>query len=69
MWPIVLRTYNLPPWLCKKAPYIMLGPLVDELKELWDIDLDVKDSMTGVNFNCMKRYCGHSMNFYRGVVY
>ena len=50
MWPIVLRTYNLPPWLCKKAPYIMLGPLVDELKELWDNELILKDSVSGYNF-------------------
>ena len=24
IWPIVLTTYNLPPWLCMKEPYMML---------------------------------------------
>ena len=28
MWPVILTTYNLPPWLCMKEPYIMLTLLI-----------------------------------------
>ena len=28
MWPIVLTTYNLPPWLCMKPEYLMLTFLI-----------------------------------------
>ncbi|KAL5540764.1 hypothetical protein UlMin_044087 [Ulmus minor] len=28
MWPVVLTTYNLPPWLCMKPEYLMLSLLI-----------------------------------------
>ncbi|KAH7835951.1 hypothetical protein Vadar_031397 [Vaccinium darrowii] len=28
-WPVVMMTYNLPPWLCMKQPYMMLTLLID----------------------------------------
>ncbi|KAL5565184.1 hypothetical protein UlMin_028348 [Ulmus minor] len=28
MWPVVLTTYNLPPWICMKAEYLMLSLLI-----------------------------------------
>ena len=28
MWPIVLTTYNLPPWICMKPEYLMLTFLI-----------------------------------------
>ncbi|KAL5581538.1 hypothetical protein UlMin_013980 [Ulmus minor] len=28
MWPVVLTTYNLPPWLCMKPEYLMLSILI-----------------------------------------
>ncbi|KAL5574589.1 hypothetical protein UlMin_016288 [Ulmus minor] len=28
MWPVVLTTYNLPPWLCMKPKYLMLSLLI-----------------------------------------
>ena len=28
MWPVVLTTYNLPPWLCMKLEYLMLSLLI-----------------------------------------
>ena len=28
MWPVVLTTYNLLPWLCMKEPYLMLTLLI-----------------------------------------
>ena len=28
MWHVVLTTYNLPPWVCMKAKYIMLSLLI-----------------------------------------
>ena len=68
MWPVVLTAYNLPPWLCLKAPYLMLTlliprssslakdvdvflrPLIDELKQLRDEGVVVKDAISGKNF-------------------
>ncbi|CAL2247557.1 unnamed protein product [Prunus armeniaca] len=51
-WPVILVTYNLPPWLCMKRKFITLlisgpkqprndidvylEPLIDDLKSLWD---------------------------------
>lgn len=29
IWPVVMMTYNLPPWLCMKQPYMMLTLLID----------------------------------------
>ncbi|KAL5573309.1 hypothetical protein UlMin_022906 [Ulmus minor] len=28
MWPVVLTTYNLPPWICMKTEYLMLSLLI-----------------------------------------
>nr|GFB42074.1 hypothetical protein [Tanacetum cinerariifolium] len=28
MWPVILTTYNLPPWLCMKESYFMLTLLI-----------------------------------------
>ena len=28
MWPVVLTTYNLPPWLCMKESFFMLSLLI-----------------------------------------
>ena len=28
-WPVVLCTYNLPPWMCMKQPYLILSTLID----------------------------------------
>ncbi|KAL5579308.1 hypothetical protein UlMin_011750 [Ulmus minor] len=28
IWPVVLTTYNLPPWICMKAEYLMLSLLI-----------------------------------------
>ena len=28
MWPVVLTTYNLPPWVCKKESLFMLTLLI-----------------------------------------
>ncbi|KAL5571521.1 hypothetical protein UlMin_021118 [Ulmus minor] len=28
MWPVVLTTYNLPPWICMKVEYLMLSLLI-----------------------------------------
>jgi len=28
IWPVVLMTYNLPPWDCMKKPYLMLSLLI-----------------------------------------
>ncbi|GJR41163.1 gag-pol polyprotein [Tanacetum coccineum] len=28
MWPVILKTYNLPPWLCMKESYLMLTLLI-----------------------------------------
>ncbi|KAL5581895.1 hypothetical protein UlMin_014337 [Ulmus minor] len=30
MWPVVLTTYNLPPWLCMKPEYLMLSLLIPD---------------------------------------
>nr|GEZ69261.1 hypothetical protein [Tanacetum cinerariifolium] len=32
MWPVILTTYNLPPWLCMKESYFMLTLLIPGLK-------------------------------------
>jgi len=31
IWPVVLVTYNLPPWDCMKQPYLMLSLLIPGL--------------------------------------
>ena len=28
IWPVILMTYNLPPWLCMKQPYLFLSVLI-----------------------------------------
>ncbi|KAL5577584.1 hypothetical protein UlMin_019283 [Ulmus minor] len=32
IWPVVLTTYNLPPWICMKAEYLMLSLLIPGLQ-------------------------------------
>ncbi|XP_042983252.1 uncharacterized protein LOC122312657 [Carya illinoinensis] len=60
IWPVILVPYNLPHWLCMKEQYLMLSllipkspgndidvylqPLVNELKELWEDDVDSYDA-------------------------
>nr|GEU68616.1 hypothetical protein [Tanacetum cinerariifolium] len=34
MWPVILTTYNLPPWLCMKESSFMLTLLIPSLKSL-----------------------------------
>ena len=57
-WPILMITYNLPPWLCMKRKFMMfsllisgpqhsdvyLAPLVDDLKTLWEIGVETYDA-------------------------
>ncbi|KAL5563440.1 hypothetical protein UlMin_033187 [Ulmus minor] len=40
MWPVVLTTYNLPPWICMKAEYLMLSLLIPGPQSP-DKDMDV----------------------------
>ncbi|GJV74281.1 retrotransposon gag domain, retroviral aspartyl protease [Tanacetum coccineum] len=40
MWPVILTTYNLPPWLCMKESSFMLTLLITGLKS-WGKDIDV----------------------------
>ncbi|CAL9000642.1 unnamed protein product [Prunus brigantina] len=59
-WPIILVTYNLPPWLCMKRKLMMLTllidihvylePLIDDLKSLWDEIRGVYDARNGEYF-------------------
>ncbi|XP_075084162.1 uncharacterized protein LOC142167856 [Nicotiana tabacum] len=62
IWPVVLATYNLPPWDCMKNLYFMmtllipgndidvyLQPMIEELKELWD-GVETYDAHTKSNF-------------------
>ena len=39
-WPVILITYNLPPWLCMKRKYMMLTLLILGPKQL-ENDIDV----------------------------
>ncbi|CAL8119913.1 unnamed protein product [Prunus armeniaca] len=39
-WPIILVTYNLPPWLCMKRKFMMLTLLISGPKQLGN-DIDV----------------------------
>ena len=32
IWPVVLMTYNLPPWLCMKQAYLVLTLLIPSPK-------------------------------------
>nr|GFC17980.1 hypothetical protein [Tanacetum cinerariifolium] len=41
MWPVILTTYNLPPWLCMKESYFMLTFLIPGPKSPGK-DIDVK---------------------------
>lgn len=68
-WPVILVTYNLPPWLCMKRKFMMLtllisgpkqpginidvymAPLIDDLKQLWEVDIDVYDAYRKETFN------------------
>ncbi|XP_024043030.1 uncharacterized protein LOC112099792 [Citrus clementina] len=68
-WPVILITYNLPPWLCMKRKFLMLSllisgpkqpgndldvylaPLIEDLKTLWDVGIDVYDSYRKETFN------------------
>ncbi|XP_026413256.1 uncharacterized protein LOC113309041 isoform X2 [Papaver somniferum] len=70
LWPVVLMSYNLPPFKCMKQPFFMMSllipgpqapgndidvylrPLIDELKELWDVGVETRDVSTGKVF-CM----------------
>ncbi|XP_057809078.1 uncharacterized protein LOC131023551 [Salvia miltiorrhiza] len=67
-WPVVLVTYNLPPWLCMKRRFMMLtllisgpkqpgndidvylAPLIDDLKELWEIGIQAYDAHRSQSF-------------------
>nr|GFC81628.1 hypothetical protein [Tanacetum cinerariifolium] len=40
MWPVILTTYNLPPWLCMKESYFMLTLLIPGSKSVGK-DIDV----------------------------
>nr|GFB28722.1 hypothetical protein [Tanacetum cinerariifolium] len=43
MWPVILTTYNLPPWLCMKESYFMLTLLIPGPKSPGkDIDVYLK---------------------------
>ncbi|KAL5540395.1 hypothetical protein UlMin_042418 [Ulmus minor] len=68
-WPVILATYNLPPWLVMKRKFMMLtllisgpkqpgndidvylAPLIDDLKELWEVGVDVYDAYKKEVFN------------------
>lgn len=67
-WPIILVTYNLPPWLCMKRKFMMLtslisgpkqlgndidvylAPVIDDLKLLWEVGVDVYDAYRQQSF-------------------
>ncbi|XP_057803523.1 uncharacterized protein LOC131018837 [Salvia miltiorrhiza] len=67
-WPVVLVTYNLPPWLCIKRRFMMLSllifgpkqpgndidvylaPLIDDLKELWEVEIKAYDAYHDQSF-------------------
>lgn len=67
-WPVILITYNLPPWLCMKRKFMMLtllisgpkqpgndidvylAPLIDDLKELWEVGIKVYDGYRDESF-------------------
>jgi hypothetical protein len=39
-WPVTLRIYNLPPWLCMKRKFIMMPVLIQGPKQpINDIDM------------------------------
>jgi len=40
IWPVILMTYNLPPWLCMKQPYMFLSLLIPGPKSPGN-DIDV----------------------------
>ncbi|XP_068338900.1 uncharacterized protein [Pyrus communis] len=40
IWPVLLTVYNLPPWLCMKAPFILMALLIPG-KESSGNDIDV----------------------------
>ena len=68
-WPVILVTYNLPPWLCMKRKFMMLtllisgpkqpdndidvylAPLIDDLRLLWEVGVDVYDAYRQQSFN------------------
>ena len=68
-WPVILVTYNLPPWLVIKRKFMMLtllisgpkqprndidvylAPLIDDLKELWEVSVDAYDANRDKSFN------------------
>ncbi|XP_052295799.1 uncharacterized protein LOC127901832 [Citrus sinensis] len=68
-WPVILVTYNLPPWLCVKRKFMMLtllisgpkqpgndidvylAPLIDDLRLLWEVGVDVYDAYRQQSFN------------------
>lgn len=65
-WPVILVPYNLPPWMCMKQPKLSLlipgpkglgnkldvymQPLVEELKELWEIGRKTFDAYKNESF-------------------
>ncbi|XP_057775556.1 uncharacterized protein LOC130994528 [Salvia miltiorrhiza] len=67
-WPVILVTYNLPPWLCMKRKFMMLtllisgpkqpgndidvylAPLIDDLKDLWEVGVQTYDGYRDQSF-------------------
>jgi hypothetical protein len=39
-WPVILTTYNLPPWLCQKHRYLLLTCIISRPKQPGN-DIDV----------------------------
>ena len=57
MWPVVMTTYNLPPWLCTKDPYIMLTLLIPSPNALVkDIDVFLKPFVNELKGCGMKKW-------------
>ncbi|XP_019248394.1 PREDICTED: uncharacterized protein LOC109227650 [Nicotiana attenuata] len=54
IWRVVLILYNLPPWLCPNSPGdaidTYLQPLIEELKELWEVGIETFDASSKQNF-------------------
>lgn len=64
-WPVILTTYNIPPWICIKESSFMLTllilvrkdldvflrPFMVELKQLWSFGVRTKDMATCIFFN------------------
>ena len=37
---------------------VYLQPLIEELEELWEVDVPIYDTSNGEVFECMQRYIG-----------